>query len=81
LAATGQRVLLAEQVPRFSEADRAGIIRRIHRTLNDFADYNDETDPAMVTPHSSAGESAETAPWSYQRCRALPAASPPGRCR
>jgi choline dehydrogenase-like flavoprotein len=67
LAASGRRVLLADQGPRFSEADRAGIIRRIHRTLNDFADYNDETDPAMITPHTSAGESAETAPWSYQR--------------
>jgi len=67
LALKGKQVLLVEQGPRFSAADRASIIRRVYRTLNDFADYNDETDPAMITPHTSAEESAETAPWSYQR--------------
>jgi len=67
LAATGKRVLLTDQGTRFSEAARLGIIRRIHRTLNDFADYNDETDPAMITPQTSAEESSDTAPWSYQR--------------
>jgi choline dehydrogenase-like flavoprotein len=67
LAASGKRVLLVDQGPRFSEADRAGMMRRRHETLNDFADYNDGVDADLVSPHTSAKESAATAPWDYQR--------------
>ena len=67
LAASGKRIVLLEQGPRFTEADRANLLVRSRANLNDFADYNDATDAAFITPHSSAPAADQTAEWSALR--------------
>ena len=42
LAATGKRIVLLDQGPSYSEADRSGMLRRGVETLSDYADYNDD---------------------------------------
>jgi len=67
LAASGKRIVLLEQGPRFTETDRANMLAQSRATLDDWADYNDDTDPALVTPHSSAGEADQAVDWTAFR--------------
>lgn len=67
LAAAGKQIVLLEQGPRFSEEDREKMIERAARTLNDFADYNDDVFPGTVTPHTSAKQEKPVAEWAAQR--------------
>jgi choline dehydrogenase-like flavoprotein len=63
LAATGKKIVIFDQGPRITEADRADMLRRSKETLNDFADYNDDSNPAAITPHTSATEGEQVAEW------------------
>jgi len=54
LAATGKKIAILDQGPRFSEKDRANMLHKSQDDLNDFADYNDNVDTEVVTPLSSA---------------------------
>jgi choline dehydrogenase-like flavoprotein len=67
LAESGKKILLMEQGPRFSGADRLRMMKRGKETLNDFADYNDGADPATMTPHTFAKENGQAAAWEHQR--------------
>ncbi len=67
LAASGKRIVLLEQGPRFTEADRANMLMQSRESLNDFADYNDDTDPALITPNSSAGGGDQAVEWTALR--------------
>lgn len=67
LVASGKKIVLLEQGPRFPEEDRAKMIARARDTLNDFADYNDDAFPGTVTPHTSAKQAGEVAEWTAQR--------------
>ena len=49
LASTGEKILILDQGPRFSEEDRANMLQKSKEDLNDFADYNDNVDPSVVT--------------------------------
>jgi choline dehydrogenase-like flavoprotein len=67
LAATGRRIVVLDQGPSYSEADRAAALRRGVDTLNDYADYNDDASDATVTPHSSAEPEGQVVDWAAQR--------------
>ncbi len=67
LAATGRHVVLLDQGPSYSEADRSAALRRGVETLNDYADYNDDASAATVTPHSSAEPGGQVVDWMAQR--------------
>jgi len=67
LAASGKRVVLIDQGPRYSEADRAAMLRRGVDTLNDYADYNDDASAATVTPYSSAEAEGQIVDWMAWR--------------
>ncbi len=67
LAATGKQVLILDQGPSYSEADRSAILRRGVDTLNDYADYNDDASAGTVTPYSSAEPEGQVADWAAQR--------------
>lgn len=67
LAATGKKIVILEQGPRFSEEDRENLIANARKTLNDFADYNDDVIPGTVTPHTSANQEGKVAEWPAQR--------------
>jgi choline dehydrogenase-like flavoprotein len=67
LSASGKKIVMLDQGTRYSDEDLTGMISRQKRTLNDFADYNDEEQKGTVTPHSSAGESDTVAQWTHQR--------------
>lgn len=67
LAATGKKVLILDQGPRFTEEDRAGMLQRGKETLNDYADYNDGTDPALLTPLASAPPGGDVVAWDNYR--------------
>lgn len=67
LAASGKSVILLDQGPRFSEEDRANMLRQSLEELNDFADYNDNVDPAVVTPLSSASTGDQVVDWVNYR--------------
>lgn len=67
LAASGKQVVLVDQGPRFTEADRSNMLRRSTEALNDFADYNDHVDAALVTPHTSAPAEGQVVDWPAQR--------------
>jgi choline dehydrogenase-like flavoprotein len=67
LAASGKKVVVLDQGPRFSEEDRVKMITRGRQTLNDFADYNDDVPPGTVTPHTSAKQEGQIAEWVAQR--------------
>ncbi len=67
LAASGKQVVIVDQGPRFTEADRSNMLRRSTETLNDFADYNDDVAAAAVTPHSSASQGDQVVDWAAQR--------------
>jgi choline dehydrogenase-like flavoprotein len=42
LAPFGEKIMVLEQGPRFTEGDRHSMFLRSKETLNDYADYNDE---------------------------------------
>jgi choline dehydrogenase-like flavoprotein len=67
LAASGKRIVIIDQGPRVTEADRANMLLRSKETLNDFADYNDDVGGAAVTPHSSASGGGQAVEWAAQR--------------
>ncbi len=67
LAATGKQVLLLDQGPAYSEAERSAALRRGVETLNDYADYNDDASTGTVTPHSSAESEGQVVDWAAQR--------------
>ncbi len=67
LAATGKRIVLLDQGPRYSEAARAALLSRSVDTLNDYADYNDDASAGTVTPHSSAEPQGQIVDWVAQR--------------
>ncbi len=67
LAATGRHVVLFDQGPSYSEADRSAALRRGVETLNDYADYNDDASATTVTPHSSAEPEGQVVDWMAQR--------------
>ena len=67
LAATGKRIVLLDQGPRYSEAERSAMLRRGLETLNDYADYNDDASAATVTPHSSSAAERQVVDWVAQR--------------
>jgi choline dehydrogenase-like flavoprotein len=54
LAASGKEIVLVDQGPYFSEEDRANMLLKSKEHLNDFADYNDDVDPSIITPLSNA---------------------------
>ena len=66
-AASGKKIVLLEQGPRFTEADRANMLRQSKETLNDFADYNDDIQRVAVTPNSSARPGDHVVEWSAVR--------------
>jgi len=63
LAATGKRIVVLEQGPRFTEVDRINMLNESKATLNDLADYNDAVGSAVVTPQSSAPSKDQVAEW------------------
>ena len=54
MAGTGKKVVILDQGPHITEEDRANLRQKSIENLNDFADYNDNVDPKIITPHSSA---------------------------
>jgi len=67
LAATGKRVVLVDQGPHYSEADRSAKLRNGVETLNDYADYNDDASAVTVTPFSSADVDGQVVDWMAWR--------------
>ncbi|MCP4261733.1 MAG: GMC family oxidoreductase [Planctomycetes bacterium] len=67
LAKSGKKIVVLDQGPRFTEEDRANMLQQGKETLNDFADYNDNVDAAVVTPHTSATQGNQVAEWIAQR--------------
>ncbi len=67
LVASGKKIVILEQGPRFTEEDRTKMLDQSKETLNDFADYNDDVEAASITPHSSAKGGDKVAEWSAQR--------------
>jgi choline dehydrogenase-like flavoprotein len=67
LAASGKRIAILEHGTRFTEADRAEMLRRGVETLNDYADYNDDADESATTAHSSAATEGQVIEWAHQR--------------
>jgi choline dehydrogenase-like flavoprotein len=67
LAAAGKELVILEQGPRFTDRDRADMVIRGRDTLNDYADYNDESAPGVVTPHTSAGGDGGYVEWEALR--------------
>ena len=67
LAASGKKLVMLEQGPRFTEADRDNMLVQSQETLNDFADYNDDVEAAATTPHTSASHGGQIVEWTAQR--------------
>ena len=67
LAATGKKIVILDQGPRFSEENRTNMRLKSQEDLNDFADYNDNTDPASITPLSSASTVDQIVEWTNNR--------------
>ncbi len=67
LAASGKKLVILEQGPRFDEGDREKLIDRSRETLNDFADYNDNAQIGTTTPHTSASQGDQVVEWTAQR--------------
>ena len=64
---SGKKILILDQGPRFTEEDRAGMLSQSKEDLNDFADYNDNVDPAAITPLSSAQAGDKIVAWTNYR--------------
>lgn len=67
LAAAGKIIVVLEQGPRFTEEDRDDMLLQSQEKLNDFADYNDNVKPGVVTPHTSASHGDQVVEWTAQR--------------
>jgi choline dehydrogenase-like flavoprotein len=67
LAASGKKIVVLDQGPRFTEEDRSEMLHQSKEMLNDFADYNDNIDPSAITPHTSAAQGDHIAEWAAQR--------------
>lgn len=67
LAATGKRIVLLDQGPRYSEAERSALLRRSVETLNDSADYNDHASTDSIAPYKSAAPEGQVVDWVAQR--------------
>lgn len=67
LAASGKMIVVLEQGPRFTEEDRDNILLQSQEMLNDFADYNDNVKPGVVTPHTSSTHGDQVVEWTAQR--------------
>jgi choline dehydrogenase-like flavoprotein len=67
LQASGKRILLLDQGPKYSEADRSAFLHRGVEELDDYSDYNDAESPSTVTPHSSANAEGQVVDWAAQR--------------
>lgn len=67
LAASGKKILLVDQGPRFTESDRSSMLQQSKENLNDYADYNDNTISAAVTPQNSASSGDHIVEWQAQR--------------
>ncbi len=67
LAATGKQVLLLDQGPAYTEAERSAALHRGVETLDDYADYNDAESATTVTPHSSTEPEGQVVDWVAQR--------------
>ena len=67
LASSGKKILILEQGPRFSEEDRTNMLLKSKENLNDFADYNDNVDPELITPLSSASTKDQVVEWTNYR--------------
>jgi len=67
LVASGKKILILDQGPRFSEEDRANMLSKSQEDINDFADYNDNVDPIVVTPLSSANSGDQVVEWTNYR--------------
>lgn len=67
LAASGKKIVILEQGPRFTEMDRINLLNESRTTLNDFADYNDSVSEPMTTPLSSAEPGGQVVDWVNYR--------------
>ena len=67
LVSSGKKILIIDQGPRFSEEDRANFLLKSKQDINDFADYNDDVDPAIVTPLSSEASGDGVVEWINYR--------------
>lgn len=69
LASSGKTILVVEQGPTFSEADRSAMLTQAKQQLNDYADYNDDLQSASSSPHSSATSdpAKRIFEWRHQR--------------
>jgi len=67
LAASGKKILILDQGPRFTEQDRAEMLVKSREELNDYADYNDNVDPEIITPLSSASAEGQIVEWTNYR--------------
>ena len=67
LAISEKSIVIIDQGSRFSEDDRAEMLRQSKENLNDFADYNDNSDSAVVTPLSSASSDDQIVEWTNYR--------------
>ncbi len=53
LALSDKKIVIIDQGPSFSEEDRSNMLLKSQEEINDFADYNDNVDLGVVTPHTS----------------------------
>lgn len=67
LVSTGKKILIIDQGPKFSEQDRTNMLAKSIETLNDYADYNDDTNPDILTPISSFKADDQTVEWTNYR--------------
>lgn len=67
LAVSGKKVVILDQGPRFTEEDRQNFLLRSRETVNDFADYNDQVEPAVVTRNTSASPGHQVVEWNALR--------------
>ena len=63
----GNKIVVLEQGPRFTEEDRLRMLLQSKETLNDYADYNDEVEAGVATLHTSASQKGQVAEWIAQR--------------
>ena len=67
LVSSGKKILIIDQGPRFSEEDRANFLMKGKEDINDFADYNDDVDPTIVTQLSSETSGDGVVEWTNYR--------------
>ena len=67
LATSGKKIIIVDQGPRFSEEDCANFLMKSKKEINDFADYNDDVDPSIITPLSSETAKDDVIEWTNYR--------------